>query len=118
MLFDKIFKAVLPDNAKNPEKLNPKEDVSVSTPKGSYVQTKSNIQPMSDKDYDYLVLYWISKKKNGYDLSSNKFPKWFANIYGIDFNQVARRFIEGKKCLPFCHSSWIVRGTSKWQKSG
>lgn len=94
MLFDKIFKAVLSDNAKKTGEINPKENVGMSTPKGSYVQTKSNIQPMSDKDYDYLVLHWISKKKNGYDLSSNKYPKWFANTYGIDFNQVARRFIE------------------------
>ena len=33
------------------------------------------------------------KKKKGYDLSTSKYPKWFANTYGIDFNVVANEYI-------------------------
>lgn len=48
---------------------------------------------IKDEDYNCLVLHWIMKKKKGYDLSTNKYPKWFANTYGIDFNAVANNYI-------------------------
>ncbi len=47
---------------------------------------------------DALVLWWISKKKQGYDLSTNKYPKWFENDYLIDFNTVARAYLS-EGCL-------------------
>jgi hypothetical protein len=51
-----------------------------------------------ESDFDVLVLWWISKKKKGYDRSSNKFPKWFAKNYGIDFNRCINKYCD-HNCL-------------------
>lgn len=44
-------------------------------------------------DFDPVVLLWIKGKKKGYDRLSNKYPKWFASRYQIDFNAVLNKYI-------------------------
>lgn len=67
---------------------------SLSTPVVNYVHTASNREPVKDKRNDIIVLYWISEKKNGYDLKSNKYPKWFKDQYNIEFNDVVNDYIK------------------------
>ena len=90
MLFDKIFKR---------EKLTHKSktdsgNLSVTTPSVQYVHTAGNRKMKQDDVNNVIVLWWISKKKKGYDKTTNKFPKWFMNQYGIDFNQVMCGYLQ------------------------
>ena len=70
--------------------------------------------PSSDykKENEIIVLWWISKKKSGYEVSSNKYPKWFKNTYGIDFNIVVNRYVSNM-CLS--NENDIVKITEKGQ---
>lgn len=90
MLFDKLFKKNV---AKTKEPAKTEKTDSSSGPAFPYVQTAQNRQKDANKDNDALVLWWISKKKKGYDKSSNKYPKWFMNSYGIDFDKKMSSFI-------------------------
>lgn len=87
MIFDKLFKKTEPDTSKG----------KTASQVNSAVPTRS---PLISKgsDSDALVLWWISKKKKGYDRTSNKFPKWFAKDYGIDFNRCVKRYCD-QGCL-------------------
>ena len=71
-----------------------KKSTDVSTPQINYVHTKQNSETIFDSDNNVLVLWWISKKKNGYDRTSNSYPKWFDSKYGIVFNQVMEAYIQ------------------------
>lgn len=64
-----------------------------SAPEIHYVHTNQNNEQVIDCDYNVLVLWWIMKKKKGYDRTSNKFPKWFEKNYGIDFNRIMDSYI-------------------------
>lgn len=79
--FDSLFK-------KKVEKENISHSVSTeaSAPEIHYVHTKRDSVGINDLEYKILVLWWIQKKKKGYDKTSNKYPKWFEQNYGIDFN--------------------------------
>lgn len=94
MFFEKILKKVTEvTKTENGGSNNNRVEAGGAIPKASYVHTKNNIPSVIDEDYNCLVLYWVKKKKKGYDLSTNKYPKWFANTYGIDFNKVANGYI-------------------------
>lgn len=93
MIFDKLFKNPKNHSEKKPEKT--KNTTSpVSAPSVQYVHTSGNRGRSTAKANDVIVLWWISKKKKGYDKTSNKFPKWFSNQYGIDFNQVMDQYLQ------------------------
>lgn len=64
-----------------------------SAPEIHYVHTNQNSVRVIDNDYNVLVLWWIMKKKKGYDRTTNKFPQWFEKNYGIDFNRVMDSYI-------------------------
>ena len=100
-LFGKKDEATTNDiKVKSVSKLKQSEDtkVAASAPSVPYVQTAQNRGFQFSSDFDVLVLWWIAKKKKGYDKTSNKFPKWFANSYGINFNNVMNSFIK-QGCL-------------------
>ena len=92
MLFDKLFKKKDNVNITNTNAV-PVEKKEPSTPQFNYVQNKNNRNKSFEVEYDVLVLWWISKKKKGYDRSTNSFPKWFEQNYNIDFNQVMLLYI-------------------------
>ena len=48
----------------------------------------------ASKPNNVLVLWWISKKKKGYDKTTNKFPKWFMENYKVDFNRVIEDYLD------------------------
>lgn len=81
MIFDKLF-----------HKNSDSSKVSISVPEVAYVHTAQNRQKTIGKEFNVIVLYWISKKKQGYDKSKNNYPKWFMNKYGIDFDKVMKQF--------------------------
>ncbi|MBE6029200.1 MAG: hypothetical protein E7226_03500 [Clostridiales bacterium] len=83
---------------KNELKSDKKKVYSSSAPSMQYVQTARNRETAQSAENDVLVLWWLAKKKKGYDKTSNKFPKWFANSYGIDFNRVMSSYIR-QGCL-------------------
>lgn len=87
MFFDKLFKKSEPTASKE----------KTTVPKNNATSTRSLISG-KNSDYDALVLWWISKKKKGYDRTSNKYPKWFANNYGIDFNRCVKKYCD-QGCL-------------------
>ena len=93
MFFDKLFKNPKNYTEKKPEKTE-NTTSTVSSPSVQYVHTSGNREKSTAKDNDVIVLWWISKKKKGYDKTSNKFPKWFLNQYGIDFNLVMDQYIQ------------------------
>lgn len=93
MFWEKIFGTS--SSKKNVQNNNMNQaDNKSSAPTMQYVQTLANRQPINDPDNMYIVLSWISKKKKGYDITTNKFPKWFMEKYGIDFNNVAEMFLQ------------------------
>ena len=71
-----------------------KRSTDVSTPQIHYVHTNQNNETIIDSDNNVFVLWWISKKKNGYDRTSNSYPKWFDSKYGIVFNRVMEAYIQ------------------------
>lgn len=85
MIFDKLFKKKSIDTTL---KQTP------STPTVSYVHTASNRNKVVVKDNDVIVLWWIANKKKGYDKTTNKYPKWFEDQYGITFNTVMEGYIK------------------------
>lgn len=64
-----------------------------SAPEIHYIHTNRNSERVIDKDFNILVLWWIMKKKKGYDRTTNKFPQWFEKNYGIDFNRIMDAYI-------------------------
>ena len=93
MFFDKLFKSLSNNQEKTPEKTDPVTS-EVSAPSVQYVHTSGNREKSTAKDNNVIVLWWIKKKKKGYDKTSNKFPKWFSNQYGIDFNRVMAQYLK------------------------
>ena len=93
MFFDKLFKSLSNSQEKKPEKPEPITP-EVSTPSVQFVHTSGNREKSTAKDNDVIVLWWINKKKKGYNKTSNKFPKWFFNQYGIDFNRVMAQYMK------------------------
>lgn len=79
-------------------KPNDKKASTLSSPSVKYVHTAQNRKPTQIADNDVLVLWWLAKKKKGYDKTTNKFPKWFVNSYGIDFNKTMSAYIK-QGCL-------------------
>lgn len=63
------------------------------TEQKSSTHTSGNREKTVANENDVIVLWWIAKKKKGYDKTTNGFPKWFLDRYGIDFNKVMSRFI-------------------------
>ena len=90
MLFDKLFKRKSKaDNKADDSVLNSVSAGNTnSAPAVAYVHTAANREKVSVSENDVLVLWWISKKKKGYERAKNSFPKWFDSQYGIDFNRV------------------------------
>lgn len=78
-LFSKLFKKV-------------KEAIHISDTLALKKQTN---------DFSPLVLWWIKQKKDGYDMSSNRFPKWFYETYNIDFVFEVKNYLNNE-CL--CHN--------------
>ncbi len=72
-----------------------KVDVKVSPQVQVSKNPQSIIQPVPFENnlYSVLVIYWISKKKNGYEKRSNSFPKWFLESYFIDFNNTLNHYL-------------------------
>ena len=93
MIFDKLFKNPKNYTEKKPEKTD-NVSSAVSAPSVQYVHTSGNREKSTAKDNNVIVLWWINKKKKGYNKTSNKFPKWFSNQYGIDFNQVMDQYLQ------------------------
>lgn len=71
-------------------KLKKRVDKRDNDPKVQY-QRKNN-------EFTPVVLWWINQKKGGYDISTNKFPKWFLEKYGINFTEEVNYYIN-KGCL-------------------
>lgn len=96
MLFEKLFNSLKNNQIKETEKTDEvKKEVSTSStsaPSVQYVHSSRNREKIVDNDNNALVLWWISKKKKGYDKTSNKFPKWFSTQYGINFNKVMTNY--------------------------
>lgn len=97
MLFEKLFNSLKGNQINETEKTDSvKKEAStssISAPSVQYVHSSRNREKIIDNDNNALVLWWISKKKKGYDKTSNKFPKWFSTQYGIDFNKVMTNYI-------------------------
>ena len=93
MVFDKFFKILNSNQEKKPKKTDSTTS-EASTPSVQYVHTSGNREKATAKDDNAIVLWWLSKKKKGYDKTSNKFPKWFSNQYGIDFNRVMAQYLK------------------------
>lgn len=83
MIFDKLFHKNI-DSSK----------VSTSAPEVAYVHTSQNRQKTIVKEFDVIVLYWISKKKQGYEKNKKNYPKWFMNTYGIDFEKIMEQYLK------------------------
>ena len=81
MLFDKLFK----------KKTEPQISVNIKVNTSKKEQMPKSITPKLE--YKVLVLYWISKKKKGYDITSKKYPKWFLNDYGLDFDAITQEYL-------------------------
>ena len=110
MIFDKFIKSVKdnidslsnkPDNngvkqqvpSSIPIPVTPSNNAGLSASAFNYVHTAQNRDISVAKENDVIVLWWISKKKKGYDRTTNKYPKWFAQQYNINFNQVMDNYI-------------------------
>ena len=65
-----------------------------SAPEVSYVHTAQNRDSTYDVENNVIVLYWIAKKKKGFDLGKNNYPKWFMKTYGIDFEHVMLQYVQ------------------------
>ena len=89
MIFDRLFKKKDTANSLNSNA----SAVIPQTPAIEYVHTSQNREMVKNSDNDILVLWWIAGKKKGYEIASNKFPKWFMTQYGIDFNKLMNSFI-------------------------
>lgn len=95
MLFDKLFRREKISQVNN-------KDIGIAEPKIPETvieKDKQEKKPSSKRKgsrnpYNVLVLWWISKKKKGYDKTTNKSPKWFMNEYKIDFNSVMEDYLQ------------------------
>ena len=96
MLLDKLFKGK--SKTDNIADISPQNPVSAgnlySSPSVAYVHTSANREKVFSPENDILVLWWVSKKKKGYERDKNSFPKWFDSQYGIDFNRVLTSSID------------------------
>ena len=99
-LFDSLFGKKNQKDSVNNATANkqPTKTMSTSTPEIHFIHTNQNSDMVIDPDNNVLVLWWISKKKKGYDKTSNKYPKWFEQKYGIDFNRTMESYI-AEGCL-------------------
>lgn len=59
---------------------------------GTY--STSEIIPLFVKGNEVLILWWVNKKKNGFDINEFKFPQWFWYQYGIDFKFHFNKLLE------------------------
>ena len=115
MIFDRIKKFMFGDKTENTE--IPHCDAPESDSKGTadlptfqYVHTAANRNKSCSTENDVLVLWWISNKKKGYDTTTKKYPKWFANTYQIDFDKSTQEFI-AQGCLAL--TDGVVQITSE-----
>ena len=71
-----------------------KQEITVSFGQNKSVK-KQNVIPVStNSPFIPLVLWWISKKKKGFDPTASKAPQWFAKDYGIDFDAVLNLYLQ------------------------
>lgn len=61
----------------------------------------------SNNVYATLILWWISQKKDGYNIVEHKFPKWFFNDYKINFDLETKNFLD-KGFLQYNDSNSII----------